>query len=115
MGLVTGTAWILPAVVFAAWLVSWRWPWWIRWSLVGGGIIVSVLAAVIPTLIGLSQPAAPFVPTPMCDSPMCWNSGRANPLDWWVTGIVGVAFCLALAVVTGLIEVGLDIKRRASV
>lgn len=114
MDLITGAAWILPAVVFAAWLASWWWLRWIRWVLVCAGTIVSVLVAVIATLIIGSQPAAPFVRTPMCGSPMCWNSGRADPLPWWVIGFVGVAFCVALAVVTALIDIVLEITRRAS-
>jgi len=114
MGLITEAACILPMVVFAAWLASWWRLRWIRWVLLCGGVLASVLLAVIPTVIIESHPAAPFVRTPTCDSPMCWNSGRADPLAWWVAGFVGVAFCLALAVVTALIEVALDIRRRAS-
>ncbi|WP_211244407.1 hypothetical protein [Actinospica robiniae] len=113
MDLVTGTTFILPAVLFAVWLVSWRWERWTRWVLVCLGISASVLLAVIPTVIIGRQPAAPFVP-PMCDSPMCWESGRSDPLAWWVAGFVGVAFCVALALLTGLIEIALDVRRRAS-
>ena len=115
MGSITGAACVLPVVVFAAWLASWWWRRWIRWVLVSGGAFVSVLVIVIPTLIIGSQPAAPFVRTPTCDSPMCWNSGRADPLAWWSSGLVGIAFCVALAVMTALIEIVLDANRGTTV
>lgn len=54
--------WILPAVIAAAWILSWWGQRWIRWTLLPAGAVVSVLFVVT----GFHLPVPPLSPDSGC-------------------------------------------------
>ena len=114
MELVTGYAWIAPAVIVAGWLLSWWGPRWSRWLLLLSASAICALCVVVPFLVLTLSPKTPFVPRYDCQSPLdCSDWSLAPQLHWAVAGLIGLVFCVELAVVTAVIDRIISFRRRS--
>ena len=108
MGIISGYAWILPAVIAVGWIVAWWGMRWIRWGVLGTGVIVSVLVFVA----GVHVSSPPLPPHSGCtrQQVQCMD-GR--PIPWLEAGVFGVACCVLLLCVTLVAEVVLLLANRS--
>lgn len=93
--MISDYVWVLPAVTIAGWIASWWGPRWIRWSLLSGSTVVSVLCVVTG---GLTK-GSPVGPEDSGCSPafacMDWH-----PIYWLEAGLIGFVCCVVLLVPT---------------
>ena len=101
--------WILPAVIAAAWILSWWGQRWIRWTLLPAGAVVSVLFVVT----GFHLPVPPLSPDSGCtrEQVQCTN---ARPVFWLETGLFGFVCCVLLLIPTIVAEIVNRVETRAS-
>jgi hypothetical protein len=108
VGLISGYAWILPAVIAAGWILSWWGPRPIRWGLLPAATVISGLCVVI----GVVMPVPPVSPESPCH-PGQFQCMPQEPINWIVAGLIGFACCLALLLVTIVVEFIIWIGRRS--
>ena len=109
MGLISGYAWIVPAVTAVGWVLSWWGPRRIRWGLLSASAVVSVFCVLVGVL-GMGPPVSPE--DVGCSSPMACMDW--SPIYWVVAGLIGFVCCGALAVVTVVVEIVVRTGRGAS-
>ncbi|WP_329457028.1 hypothetical protein [Streptomyces sp. NBC_01497] len=109
MGLISGYAWILPAVTAAGWILSWWGQRRLRWYLLSAAAVVSVLCVVIGVLTkgpAVSPEDVGCSPAFAC---MDWD-----PIYWLEAGLIGLGCCLVLMLLTGAVEIVIRIGRWVS-
>jgi len=92
--------WILPAVIAAAWILSWWGRRCIRWTLLSAGAVVSVLFVVT----GFHLPVPSLGPDSGCtrEQVQCMNT---RPAFWLETGLFGFVCCVLLLIPTIVAEI----------
>jgi hypothetical protein len=109
VGIVPNYLFILPAVIVAGWILSWWRTRRVRWILLSAATLVSVLCVVI----GWQAMGPPVDPrTISCSSALACFDPR--PLYPVVAGLLGLACCVALLVLTLVGELIIWFRRRAS-
>jgi O-antigen ligase len=108
--MISGYAWILPAVIAVGWILSWWGARWIRWSLLATGVVVSVLVFVT----GFHVSSPPLSPDSGCtrEQVQCMD-GR--PIPWLEAGLFGFACCVLLLIVTTVADIVIRLENRSSV
>jgi hypothetical protein len=100
---------VLPVVTVAGWILTWWGSRRTQWVLLSAAAVVSVLC-VIAGAISKGPPATPqsvsCSPAFACMDP--------HPIYWIATGLIGVVCCVALMILTVLVEVVFTVGRRTS-
>lgn len=93
MDLVPGYVFILPAVIVGGWILSWWAARWVRWALLSGAAVVSVLCVVVG---GLAMGPRADPRTVDCSS--SWACTDPSSLYVIAAGLLGFACCAVLVI-----------------
>jgi hypothetical protein len=98
--------WILPALTFAGWTLSWWRQSRIRWGLLCATAAISVVSIAVAFVTLRLTPSAPLVPGHTCHSPVeCADSSpNTAPGSWFLTGVFGLGSFVLLTFVTIVLE-----------
>ena len=116
MGTANGYVWVLPALIVAVWILSWR----RRWVLLPVAFVVSVLCfaygvhsyGVTPAAVQESLPKGDtFSSKDLQCSPFFACLDR-YPVYWLMAGVTGFVSCVILTLITGVVDVIGFIARR---
>jgi hypothetical protein len=118
----SGYVWILPALIAAGWILSWWGSRRIRWGLLFVAVVISVLCVAFGFHTYGGTPSVPedlrthgvtFSSDDLRCSPFFECMDR-YPVYWMMTGLIGSVCCVALTLVTSVVDIITWFNRRGS-
>ncbi|WP_327175663.1 hypothetical protein OG599_10260 [Streptomyces sp. NBC_01335] len=109
MGVVLAYVLILPAVILLGWIASWWGTRRLRWI----GLSVAAAASVVCAVIGQEAMGPRTDPHALgCSSAL--ECTDLDPVFVIASGVLGLVFCLALMVLTLVVEFVVSVRRKKS-
>jgi hypothetical protein len=125
LGTLSGNEWILPAVIATGWVLSWWGPRRIRWVLLPTAAVICVLCIVFGALdVGRGAPTVEEMAR-MHEAGVTFYADQFHcspyiacmdqyPVYWMMAGLIGFVCCVALMLVTSVVDAVTWSNRRAS-